>query len=168
MKPAWDKLMDEYKDHATVVIGDVDCTAAGKPLCDANGVQGYPTIKYGDPSNLEKYQGGRSFDDLLKFAKGLKPVCSPANLDVCDAEQKAKIAELQALSAADLDAKIQAGDDEMKAAEKNFESEVQKLQNAYQQLQKDKEAKLEEIKNSGLGLMKAVRAAQKSGGKTEL
>lgn len=32
--------MEKYKGHATVVVGDVDCTAAGKPLCEANGVQG--------------------------------------------------------------------------------------------------------------------------------
>ena len=26
MKPAWDKLGDEYKSSKTVLIGDVDCT----------------------------------------------------------------------------------------------------------------------------------------------
>eukprot|EP00493_Phyllostaurus_siculus_P014484 UN14708 len=56
MKPAWDKLIKEYKDSTTALIADVDCTAAGKPLCDANGVQGFPTIKYGNPSALEKYE----------------------------------------------------------------------------------------------------------------
>ena len=37
MKPAWDALMADYKDHPTKLVADVDCTAAGKPLCDANG-----------------------------------------------------------------------------------------------------------------------------------
>jgi len=32
MKPAWDKLMKEYKGHASALVADVDCTAAGKPL----------------------------------------------------------------------------------------------------------------------------------------
>merc|ERR1712032_1705338 len=46
MKPDWDSLGAEYKDSTKVVIADVDCTAAGKPLCEKYGVRGYPTIKY--------------------------------------------------------------------------------------------------------------------------
>lgn len=60
MKPAWDKLMKKWnssKRAATSLVADVDCTAAGKPLCDQAGVQGFPTIKWGDPNNLEKYEG---------------------------------------------------------------------------------------------------------------
>jgi len=26
MKPAWDTLMDDFKDSTTAVIGDIDCT----------------------------------------------------------------------------------------------------------------------------------------------
>merc|ERR1712166_1195971 len=92
LKPAWDKLMAEFDGHASALVGDVDCTAAGKPLCDSNGVRGFPTIKYGDPNNLEDYKGGRDFDALSQFAKeNLKPVCSPSNIDICDATQKAEI-----------------------------------------------------------------------------
>ena len=46
MKPAWDKLGSKYKDHASVMIVDVDCTADGAQTCQKMGVQGYPTIKY--------------------------------------------------------------------------------------------------------------------------
>jgi len=54
MKPAWNKLAAEYADSKTAGVFDVDCTAAGKPLCDSNGVRGFPTIKWGDPNALEK------------------------------------------------------------------------------------------------------------------
>ena len=92
MKPAWDKLMDAFADSKTALVGDVDCTAAGKPLCDSNGVQGFPTIKWGDPSALEDYQGGRDFDGLKKFAdENLKPMCSPSNIDLCDDDKKKQI-----------------------------------------------------------------------------
>ena len=37
MKPDWDKLMDAFADSTTALVADVDCTADGKPLCDANG-----------------------------------------------------------------------------------------------------------------------------------
>merc|ERR1712046_115862 len=105
---------------------DVDCTAEGKPLCEANGVQGFPTIKWGDPSGLEDYKGGRDYEALKKFAKeNLKPMCSPANLDLCDDEKKKKIEELQA--------KIDEKKAEMKTLETTFEEEVKKLQASYEQ-----------------------------------
>ena len=43
MKPAWDKLMGEFKGHKDVLIGDCDCTGDCKSLCEEIGVQGYPT-----------------------------------------------------------------------------------------------------------------------------
>ena len=107
MKPDWEKLAEEWDGHAVGLVAEVDCTGEGKPLCDANGVKGFPTLKYGDPSNLEDYQGGRSFKDLSKFAtENLKPVCSPTNLDLCDDEKKKQIEEFMALPVSELDEKI--------------------------------------------------------------
>jgi len=107
MKPAWDKLMAEFKDSKTALVGDADCTAAGQSLCNEVGVRGYPTIKYGDPNNLEDYKGGRDFDSLKKFAEeNLGPTCGPANLDLCDDEKKAAIAKFSGMSSADLEAAI--------------------------------------------------------------
>jgi len=169
MKPAWDKLMKEYDGHATALVADVDCTASGKPLCDSNGVQGFPTIKWGDPASLEDYQGGRDFDALSKFAKeNLKPVCSPSNIDLCDDEKKAKIEELQGLSADDLDAKIKEKEAEQEEAETTFKGEVEKLQKKYESLMKEKEAAIQAVKESGLGLMKSVKAAAAKKSKDEL
>merc|ERR1711869_82155 len=127
-------------DDETRLVADVDCTAGGKALCDQLGVRGYPTIKHGDPNNLEDYKGGRDFSALEKFAKGLKPVCSPAKMDLCEPEMKEKILELQKLSAADLDKQIKEKEAEIEKAEKFFTDEVDKLQKSYQKLQEDKEA----------------------------
>merc|ERR1712113_446781 len=82
----------EFKDSTTSLIADVDCTADGKDLCEKHGVQGFPTIKYGDVGDLQDYNGGRSFDELKKFAdENLGPTCGPANLDPCSAKAKATI-----------------------------------------------------------------------------
>jgi hypothetical protein len=167
MKPDWDKLMKEFAGHKSTLVGDVDCTTEGKPLCDSNGVQGFPTIKYGDPSDLEDYQGGRDFASLKKHAESLKPLCSVTNMDLCDDEGKAKIAKVQEMSTEDLQAAIDKAAADSKAASETFESEVAKLQAAYQQLQKDKEEALADIKGRGIGLMKSVLASRGSG-KTEL
>jgi len=168
MKPSWDKLIKKFEGSATALVADVDCTSDGKPLCEEHGVQGFPTIKYGDPSALEDYEGGRDYDDLETFAnENLKPMCSPKNIDLCDADKKAEIEKFMKMSAADLEAEIEKKDAELKTAETTFDEEVQKLQERYEQLEKDKTAKQKEIKESGLGLMKAVKAA-KGSDKSEL
>eukprot|EP00442_Polarella_glacialis_P059360 CAMPEP_0115081992 /NCGR_PEP_ID=MMETSP0227-20121206/19624_1 /TAXON_ID=89957 /ORGANISM="Polarella glacialis, Strain CCMP 1383" /LENGTH=135 /DNA_ID=CAMNT_0002469973 /DNA_START=14 /DNA_END=421 /DNA_ORIENTATION=+ len=107
MKPAWDKLMDEFKGSPGSLVADVDCTAGGQELCGTLGVKGYPTIKHGEPSDLQDYQGGRDFDSLKKFAsENLGPTCSPANLDLCAASDKKKIEGYLAMSAERISGKI--------------------------------------------------------------
>jgi len=161
MKPAWDKLMEEFKDSKTALVADVDCTVH-QDLCGKHGVQGYPTIKYGDPNNMEDYQGGRSYDDLLSFAKeNLGPSCGPANLDLCDAEQKKSVEDAMALSAADLDAKIAEGEKKMEDAETTFKTELEKLQKRYEELQKEKDDTIASVKKGGLGMLKSVKASKK-------
>jgi len=169
MKPDWDKLMDAFADSKTALVADVDCTAEGKPLCDSNGIRGYPTIKYGDPSALEDYKGGRDYDSLEKFAnENLKPMCSPTNIDLCDDEKKAEIEKYQAMSDADLEAAISEKAKAMDEAEEVFKNGVTELQETYQKLMEAKDKTLEDIKNSGLGLMKAVKAAASKKGSDEL
>jgi len=168
MKPAWDKLMDAFADSKTALVGDVDCTAAGKPLCDSNGVQGFPTIKWGDPSALEDYSGGRDFDALEKFATdNLKPMCSPANIDLCDDDKKAEIEKFQAMSSDDLDAAIKEKESESETAEGDFKTFVEGLQKQYEDAMKKKDDAIAAVKASGLGLMKAVKA-NSGKGKDEL
>ena len=167
MKPDWDKLMAEYADSKSVLIGDVDCTAGGKDLCNEIGVRGYPTIKFGDPSNLEDYKGGRTFNDMKKHAdENLGPSCGPDNLDLCDAEKKAAIEKFQAMSGPDLETFIEDSQKKMESAESDFKKFVENLQKKYEEENKKKDETVEEIKNSGLGFAKAVKASKK--GKEEL
>jgi len=155
----WDTLMDEYKDSASALVADVDCTAEGKSLCETHGVRGYPTIKWGDPSALEDYQGGRTLKDLQDFAaENLKPVCGPSNLDLCDDEKKAEIKKFSDMSDADLEAAIAGKKKEIEAAEETFNTALKGLQETYEKLQKDKDDGIKAVKDSGLGLMQAVAA----------
>jgi len=168
MKPDWDKLMGEFKGSKTALVADVDCTAAGKDLCGEQGVRGYPTIKYGDPSDLQDYKGGRSFKDLQKFAsENLGPSCSPANLDLCDAEKKKQIEEFMAMDKKDLAAKVSEKEAAMSKLEKDFKDFVDGLQKSYTEANEKKEADVKEIQSSGLGLMKSVQA-HKAKSKEEL
>jgi len=169
MKPDWDKVTKEINGlGGGTLVADVDCTAAGKPLCDSNGVQGFPTIKFGDPSALEDYQGGRDYNALKTFAEGLKPKCSPSNLDLCDDSEKEEIQKLFDMDAGALDSQIEGKEAEIKAAEELFEKELEKLQNTYKKISEDKDAAIAAVKESGLGLMKAVKAVNAKKGKEDL
>jgi len=160
MKPDWDKLEAEYADSKSILIGDVDCTAAGKELCNEVGVRGYPTIKTGDPNNLEDYKGGRTLSDLKKHAaENLGPSCGPANLDLCDDEKKAIIQKYQAMSDADLDKFISESEATMEKTEADFKKFVDGLQKSYETENKAKDDTVEKIKSSGLGFAKAVAAS---------
>merc|ERR1719333_1479906 len=168
MKPAWDKLMAEFKDSKTALVADVDCTAGGKDLCSEVGVKGYPTIKYGDPNNLEDYKGGRDFDALKKFAEAnLGPTCGPANLDLCDDAKKADIEKFSKMSTSDLEAAIKEKTDAMEKLETDFKEFVEGLQKQYTEASEKKEKDVAAVKDSGLGLMKAVAAHSKAA-KSEL
>jgi len=163
MKPAWDKLMSIYEGNDNVLVADVDCTGEGKEICDSNGVQGFPSIKFGDPTALEDYEGGRDLEELKEFAaKSLGPKCGPRRLELCDEVQKGKIEDLMKMSEDDLEKAIEDKDAEIKGAEDEFEKAVEELQKTYEELEKKKTEAIKAIKGSGLGLMKSVRAFQKT------
>jgi hypothetical protein len=100
--------MEDFQGNPSAMVGDVDCTTAGQPLCEKHGVRGYPTIKYGDPNELKDYNGGRSYDDFKKFAtENLGPQCGPGeNIDLCSADVKAKIEGYLKMSADRMEGKI--------------------------------------------------------------
>ena len=170
---AWDQLAKEFEGNPNVAIVDVDCTADNaKDTCSKYGVRGYPTIKYftdsTDPMG-DAYEGGRTFDDLKKFAdENLGPSCGPDNLDLCDDEAKAEIEKYQGMDVSELEAKIKESDDAVSAAEKTFKDEVSKLQSKYEQLMKEKDDAIEAAKNPSLKYMRSVVNAAKKSGKDEL
>jgi len=172
MKPDWDRLMKNWnkgEKGKTALIADVDCTdEKAKPLCETHGIEGFPTIKWGDPSSLETYEGERDYKALKKFAKdNLKPMCSPSNIDLCDDEKKAEIAKFQAMPPEELTAAIEEKKAAIKAAGEKFDEEVKKLQATYEQLQKDKDETIKSVKESGLGIMQAVATSKKDAPKKE-
>jgi len=187
MKADWEKLMVEFKDSATALVADVDCTAGGKELCETLGVQGFPTIKYGDPNDLQDYEGGRKFEDLSAFAKAnLGPQCGPKNLDLCDDAKKADIAKFSAMSVSELDAFIAKGkatieeldagfktfvgtlDAQVKAAGDKKDEIMPGLREEYKKESDKKDEAVAAVKASGMGLAKSVKAFKASSNKAEL
>ena len=158
MAADWDKLADYYAKDKHVMIADVDCTAAGKSLCDKNSVQGFPTIKYTDSTGqLQDYQQGRDYDSLLKFAKeNLKPACSIVDRANCSEDDIKRIEKFEKLTIKEAEAFVADSKTKADKAEETFKTEVAKLQAAFEKLQSHKSTALDDIKKSGIGLLKAV------------
>jgi len=163
MKPDWDSLGAEYKDSKTVVIGDVDCTAGGKSLCEKFGVRGYPSSNYFNPPDEtgEDYKGGRSLADLKKFAESeLGPGCSVDTLENCSDAQKAELETYIAMPAADRDAQLAALKTELADAEKKHEALLKELQATYKGSMEGLE-KLKEASSPKIKLLKAATPSAK-------
>ena len=156
MKPAWDRLMKEFED-SEILVGDVDCVDSGKPLCDKVGVQGFPTIKYGDPDNLEPYQGARDFDALKEFTNVLKPPCDVRTLEHCSVEDKVLIDDLSTAPLEYIKNLLDLEKGERETIEKTFEESVKALQDEYQKLSKTKEDDLLALKKTyNVGIIKKM------------
>jgi len=169
MKPDWDTLMAEYKDSKTALVADVDCTEGGKSLCEKHSVSGYPTIKWGDPTDLKDYDGGRELSAFRDFAaQNLGPVCGPTNLDLCDEADKKFIAKFQKWDVDELDIQIEEKEEKVKKIEAAKQKVVDGLNKQIQETnekveketKKKDEAIAQEKKSLGYNYMKAVKASK--------
>jgi len=163
MAADWEKLANDYTGKDNILIAEVDCTLdENDDLCDFHGVQGFPTIKHGDPTALEEYDGGRQYDELAEFAKEeLKPSCSPSNLDLCNDEEKAFITKFQAMSVEVLDDAIDEVEELLDLNEDKMDEEVEKLRDLYDEVTKKYEKQAKELsQEKGLKYMKAVLATK--------
>lgn len=158
MKPDWDALGDKFKDSKKVLIADVDCTAAGKSLCDKSGVRGYPTIKYFNPPDTEgeDYKGGRDLAALTKFAETeLGPGCSVDAQENCSAEQLSSLKEYIAMDATERATKLE----EMKTALTSAEEKHNELLKQLQATFKESQDALEKLKEESAPTIKLLKAA---------
>jgi len=158
MKPDWDALADEFEDSKTVLIADVDCTAAGKPICDKVGIKGYPTIKYFNPPDEdgEDYKGARDLASLKKFASSeLGPGCAVDTMENCSEAQKAELEEYIKMPAADRDAKLATLKKQLADAETAHNELLKQLQATY----KESQDTLEKTKEEAAPVIKLLKAA---------
>ena len=159
MKPDWDKLMAEYADSESVLVADVDCIGAGKPLCDKVGVQGFPTVKFGNPDSLEDYKGARELKALQTFASSLTPPCNPGTLENCNEAQKVEVERLKALDEDDIAATIEKAEKQAKEIEETFRTKVSGLQKQYESYKKEHDDAQKALEGEfDIGLHKVVLA----------
>jgi len=152
----------DYASSTKVVIGDVDCTAAGKPLCDKYGVRGYPTIKYFNPPDEEgeDYKGGRDLPALKKFVDTeLGPGCSADAKENCSPEQLTELQKYMEMPAEERATKLA----DMKAALAKAEEDHNDLLKKLQEQFKGSQDALEKLKEESAPTIKMLKAATPSG-----
>lgn len=124
MKADWDKLGSAYADSESVLIVDADCTGPAQSTCGAQGVKGYPTIKYymaGSKSGKD-YQSGRDFASLKKFVESTlnKASCDPITQKGCKPIEKKFIDANKDKSLDELKATVAERSEQFKEAKEAF------------------------------------------------
>uniref|UniRef100_A0A7S1T1J1 Thioredoxin domain-containing protein n=2 Tax=Eukaryota TaxID=2759 RepID=A0A7S1T1J1_9CHLO len=165
MKPDWDKLGKHYADSDSVLIVDVDCTAAGQGVCQKMGVKGYPTIKYfmaGDKKGKD-YQGGRDFASLKGFAEKTlnKASCNAVTKNGCKANEVAFIEKHEGKSVDEIKAEVVSKAEELAALKK----EKREAEKAYKEQEKEYKRK-ELLLTKASAILKQME--KHAGKKTEL
>lgn len=157
----WAKLSEDWIDDEVGLIGDVDCTdhssGGGKELCNHLGIQSFPTLKYGHPSDLEEYNGGRTYEDLAAFAKEhLIPICSVERVDLCDDEMKGVVQRYLDMSNSELEALIKMEEAVLDEAERTFSRTVDELTKKYEDAERVRKTTIEDVNNGELGLLRSI------------
>jgi len=158
MAPDWERLTEEFAGHETILIAESDCIGDGEALCNEVGVTGFPTLKFGDPFDLEDYEGPREYKELSAFAKQMKPVCSAGNLDACDAKSRAHVEELIAMPLEELRKKVAEGEAKIAKANTDFDEGLASLKAQANQLGETKAESIEKVKKDGLRMAYQVAA----------
>jgi len=143
--------MDMFEKSTILLIAEVDCEGKGEDLCGSLGIEGYPSLKYGDVNQLEDYIGTFGFDELLEFVgKNLAPICSPAHLDLCSADQKKKIDTMYNQGIDKLEATLSEFEKKVESTESYHEKQMDQMYEAYEKkydkLLGDKEKNLQALK----------------------
>ncbi|KAH8072359.1 hypothetical protein JL721_3628 [Aureococcus anophagefferens] len=72
---SWKLLSKELRNNTQVLVGTVNCGAVGKPICEYMGIES-TTVAWGDPWNLQPYDGGASYDELYGLVRRRMTFCA--------------------------------------------------------------------------------------------
>jgi thiol-disulfide isomerase/thioredoxin len=98
MAPAFKRLAIEWKNHEIGLVAEVDCDGVdSERICDDFEITALPTILYGDRTNLELYEGDRTYEAMSAFAKEhiSHPACSMKHMEYCSRDKRQLFMELQ-------------------------------------------------------------------------
>jgi thiol-disulfide isomerase/thioredoxin len=157
LAPAWEALEKEWKDHPTVLIGEIDCgNSINMEWCDdAFHITGVPTLLYGDPSNdgmyLEEYRDTqKDTESLSNFAKATltQPVCNPNRFEGCTEKDRTLMESYWGRSIDDLDQEIHEKEAKIQGYKDAHENAFNQLQKQYNAMEFEKSMNAIDIKDN--------------------
>lgn len=166
LAPQWKKFAAEWVDHPQLLVAEVDCTNDEKWCKTEMNIEGFPTLLFGDPSNLgvylQPYNDEKTSEDLSEFANETltAPFCSPGNVEACDPKLRKEIKGYLKMSEAKLEKEIQKKENSMDAAEDIYMVEFAKMQARYDEATATLESISPKIK-ANLKMLQAVKEATK-------
>jgi len=149
IRPAWEKLTEDWKDHEIGLVGRVDCESeGGNPICEEYDVTSFPAFMYGDPMSPEIYSGPTDYEALSAFAKEhiSKPICSVTTMEYCDETTIALIKELQGKSGEELEKMEEAVMKQIETEQEKFDKQLEVIQQQYEAFVKEYNTKVDEIR----------------------
>ena len=161
------KLSKAWSESEVAIVADIECSSeGGKELCDLNDIQGFPTLKFGDPYDLKDYLGDIALEDLIMFAdENLVPLCSRERMELCNEDQISTIANFTLMSQENLELLEKTEETRLQEAEDKFVEEMKTLQEHYQEkyeeIKDEKMEVIESVKAGGYSLLKSVIAYNK-------
>nr|ABI14268.1 thioredoxin [Pfiesteria piscicida] len=159
MKADWEQLRQDYSNLSFVKVAEVNCIGQGRSLCQQVGIKSFPTLEYGDASDMEglrDYKGARTYQALSEFAASqFGPRCGPNYMDLCSTEEKQKVKELLAMDVSKLKELTDEKMSEVKKVEGRFDKVKEDFAADYNRASKEKDAKKAKIKES-LDFLRAI------------
>jgi len=161
MAEEWSELSNEFVANKDILIGKMDCTKpANAQICKEDfGVTSYPTLLYGDISNLKVYPGLRELDEFRKVVEThlLTPLCGVANPELCDPIMKQTIQELKAKGAKKLDAEIQEIETNLKTMDEKVNAFRQSLGKKFKSEQRNTASKKADLQIESIAMEEVLR-----------
>ena len=163
MASEWESFANELRtsnndDYSHIFIGQVDCTdtspGGGHDLCDAFQIMGLPSILYGyndakiyQDLTLNQYNHEKTHADMIFFLQTHVNVCSPHHLQFCTNDQHVLISQYQQMSISELDDAIIQQEDIIQKKEQEFDLQVTKMTQYFNDLVMEKELATAEFKS---------------------
>lgn len=159
--PVWDVLANEFANNPIALIGAVNClNPKSRNLCLREGINKMPSVKYGDPDNLEFYTGKGMLEDLVIFGKkNLRPFCAPDDYRIrfCSKKEYEKLQNFLNNTIDELEDMIEEQENLLKEANTNFTEQTEIL-NDYYNVFLDALKKVErEADENGYSIMKKIK-----------
>ena len=158
MAPHWNRLGKDFSGSSNVLIAKVDCTAAGKSLCEKHGVKAFPTLKSfagAQDDTGRSYEGGRDYAALKSFADDLGPSCTVNLPDLCSPKQWSELQPYMKMPSDERAEKLAALSSQVASAEEAHAALLKQLQSTFDQSQKE----LAELQGALKAQIKQLKAA---------